>query len=69
MDYTIAKVKHLLDRLAWWIAFRLPRKVVLYAYVRLIAWATSRYPDKTPDEITYVMGCVAWEVAPEEQPA
>lgn len=51
---------HWKDKLAQWIAWWLPRRIVYFAYVRVHAHATQIYSSKTPDEITVFEGMEAW---------
>lgn len=44
------------ERLAWWLAWRLPRKVALLAFVRVAAAS-----GKGPDELTFDGMCKHWE--------
>lgn len=45
-----------MTRLVWW----LPRRLVYWCSIRLMAHATSAYPDRTPDQITLLDALKAW---------
>ncbi len=44
------------DKIAWWLAWRLPRKVALLAFVRVCGAS-----GETPSNITYDSAYRAWE--------
>lgn len=46
------------DGFARWVAFHLPRKLALWAFIRVMANAGS---DQHPDEMTYGDAYKAWE--------
>jgi hypothetical protein len=48
------------DKFLIWLAWRLPKKLVMWCNVRVMANATVVYSDKQPDEITYSMAAEAW---------
>lgn len=48
------------DKFLLWLAWRLPKKLVMWCNVRVMANAASVYSDKQPNEITYSMAAQAW---------
>jgi hypothetical protein len=44
------------EKIAWWLAYKLPRKVALMAFVRVCAGT-----GENPDDITYAKSYKAWE--------
>ncbi len=62
-------IRNLNELKAWWcvtlpqwIAWKLPRRVVYFAYIRLHAAATTgRFSNRTPDEVTWSEAVKAWE--------
>ncbi len=51
----------LLDKFYNWLAWRLPRRIVYHAVIRM--WAgvtTTKYTTKTPHEVNWDMACDAW---------
>lgn len=50
------------EKLAWWVARHLPRRVALLAFVRVMGEASSiSFPTAHPDELTYSQVYKAWE--------
>ncbi len=51
------------DRIASWIAYHLPQRIVCFAYLRLHGYATSRPPwdVKHPNECTWLDAVTSWE--------
>jgi hypothetical protein len=52
------------DRFCRWLAFKLPKRVVYHAYIRLHAYATSGDRPgarKHPDETTWSEAVAVWE--------
>ena len=47
-----------------WLAWKLPKNLAKWAYIRVFAYSTSVHPTKTPDEITYSQTAKAWERQP-----
>lgn len=44
-----------------WLAYKLPKKLVYHAYIRLHVWSTVEvYTGKTPEEVTWTDACSAW---------
>jgi len=55
------------DKAAMFVAWMLPRRVVLWAYVRVMAHATSGpYGTENVDSITYSTAYRRWEEGPHE---
>ena len=53
-----------IERLKVWVAWKLPRWLVHWCVIRLMAHATTQvYPDRTPDSITIWEYLKAWDVA------
>jgi hypothetical protein len=51
------------DRIAMWIAWRLPRRVVKWAYMRVCAHATTReWENYTPGGTSIHEGAMRWEI-------
>lgn len=49
------------DKLCQWLAWRLPRRLAYWAFIRVHSHATCTvYRDKSPDEITWVQAAAAW---------
>jgi hypothetical protein len=52
-------------RFLWWLAWKLPRRLVYFCHIRLWAWATTgRYGDTRPDELSWDEACKRWETPP-----
>ena len=52
------------ERFCQWLADRLPRRVVYFAYIRLHAWVTTReFSNLEPDAVTWSMAVKSWEKA------
>lgn len=49
------------EKILIWLAWKLPRPIVKWAAVRLMAAATFKYPDRTPDEIGIFDALKAWD--------
>lgn len=43
-----------------WLAHRLPRRLVYFAYIRVMAHAWAEVGNKHPDEIGYQEACERW---------
>lgn len=66
--YQIAKLETFFQvKLPQWIAWKLPRRVVYFAYIRLHSYATcTKYSDKTPNEVDWSMALNTWETKERE---
>lgn len=53
----------LMDKFYWWIAFKLPKRLVYHAYIRLHAYATCQKPwsGRHPSECTWDEAVKVWE--------
>jgi cytochrome c-type biogenesis protein CcmH/NrfF len=52
-----------LEQVLVWIIWRLPRRIVYWAAIRLMAHATTAvYPTRTPDGVTILEALDAWDV-------
>ncbi len=50
------------DKIARWVVWRLPKRLVFWCYIRLHAKATcTQYSHLTPDEVTWDMALKAWD--------
>ena len=58
--------KHWLDEFCRWLAFKLPRRIVYHAYIRLHAAATGepKHASKHPDDVRWTDALDAWEGRP-----
>lgn len=61
MKHRVAQVE---ERVYRYIAWRLPRKLVHWASIRLMAHATIVWPTRTPDEVSIMDSLNAWELIP-----
>ncbi len=51
-----------MEKFYQWLANRLPRKLVYFAYIRLHAAATTgKYSHRCPDEVDWSEALKAWE--------
>jgi hypothetical protein len=51
------------DKMAMWVAWALPKRVVMWSYIRVVAHATTGPHGMThPDEVTYSMALKRWKV-------
>lgn len=51
-------------RFCWWLAWRLPERVVYFAFMRLWAHATTGpWGDVGPDSVTWSQACDRWTKA------
>lgn len=51
-----------MERFWMWLAWRLPRRLVYWAYIRVAAEATTEaFPDRTPFEVSLMDGLKAWK--------
>jgi hypothetical protein len=57
---TILNINHYYDRLAMWLAWRLPRRVAMWAFYRISAYAWADMGDKCPDEISIMDAVKTW---------
>jgi hypothetical protein len=49
-----------LDKFYFWLAWYLPKGLAYWCYIRVASYATSKYPDKTPDEINIMQALACW---------
>ena len=50
------------ERFYQWLAWKLPRRVALWCYIRVMAHATTTiYSDQHPDDVGYSAAYKAWE--------
>lgn len=62
-------LKKIPDKVAMKVAWKLPRKVVYWAYVRVMAHATSGpYGMEDVDRVSYSDACKRWEKGPHRKP-
>lgn len=50
-----------MDKFWRWIAWRLPKGLAYWVYIRVFAYATTVHSTKAPDELTYSDTMKAWE--------
>lgn len=48
------------DKIAAWLAYRVPRRVALFVFVRVTAAASVSHPTKHPDELTFGETYKSW---------
>lgn len=52
------------DKIAMWVAFRLPRRLAYWATIRVGANASgSKYPNQVVPELTLIDALQRWEIA------
>lgn len=49
------------ERLWMWLAWRLPRRLVYWASIRLMSTATGAYSNRTPDGINIMEALHVWD--------
>jgi hypothetical protein len=50
-----------LDDVCMWLAWKLPRRLAFWCYIRVVSHATILHSDLTPDELTFGMISRAWD--------
>ena len=52
----------MIEKIAWWIAFKLPRKIVYFATIRLLANATQgKYSKQVVPELNAFVALGRWD--------
>lgn len=51
-----------MDKFYQWLAFRLPKRLAYWCYIRIHSYATvTKFKDKIPDEVTWHQALEAWK--------
>ena len=52
-----------MEKFYQWLAFKLPKRLVYWCYIRVHSYATTteEFKDKTPDEVNWHQALEAWK--------
>lgn len=54
------KINKLIDQFNIWLAWKLPDQLIIWCFARLAAYASMKYSNKTPSDISIIDALNCW---------